>query len=945
MARIRLRDDAQVLGWDDLSESQKKTLVDILGTLGGACDNADDPPTTQRARILLVAGARGTGKTSTVLTAQSLCDEQKKHPDWPGDRSREPRSEGAEPLRARCEELLKECGRDLVWLPALNMDPLPPSTNLVGAILARVSHGVTAGRARGGHGGRLDGGIAEDQLLNRFANLQTEAIRAFEGNLEDRKPQMDPEVFAVEASSIEDIKVRFRAKLHEQLGGLAKLLPTDRGRTVFVLPIDDFDTSPLRAVELMKFLHSISMPRLFTIFMGSIDIADKMLYYDIQHQFKKLLGSMESADPEARKDIASAANEIASTSLRKILPPTQRLELMPMEIPEALHYDPGQLRRRAERSSRSRTEEQAPPRPLEALLREIRFPMRGLPKPEPGEETQPHQLLGWPVRSLRDLLLITDWQLLHPPADGTNPAGDPVVHSPSRKDTLLYEGGEMLRAPTRQLSDLWHMLDSVAGEGAARNSTGAEQPAREMSEEDRSRLVGAVVDTLRNLIDEDPLLDVRAQRILKSAMLRNDLDGEWELHPARLDSISHFGDELQLTVTSAESSSWKAASFNVSARRIRDVRIRVLPPPESKGAEPVELSPRTRAVWMLLHDLLLLTERGVVAGTLRHSTITERAYGEWSDGVSSSLRVPWFLAKAQWTTFWQGDIANHVWNRGEVLARKIIRERASLDESDVALVLAYSWIAAGIAALSPEPQPRVLAFVEPRKGPGAEGWDWQSIGMGDWSCLYQAVVKIVAHAEERHQRNQDDRYTTQMYDWLVGLACLLAPETAIPWHKAPPKGMPEDQSWRVLRTLFREPEPPQKDAKATSQDILYRAWGRIQRDVRRARLDRIGKHVATRLGIALLKPASVRAEAPTSDPWAGLKTEISCKEYEALFAPDDEELRRRVERAREQHLNARRAEKGGPLSEEQRRALLHGPELKRAAEWLGLPPAPEEPSP
>ncbi|MBK8257826.1 MAG: hypothetical protein IPK82_34805 [Polyangiaceae bacterium] len=877
----QLRVDAQALTWYQLAGTQRDAVVRLLEMLEDATEHANDGEDVQRSRFLSISGARGTGKTTALLTARNYCM-QKFQKQGPGKLPETPDEPTAEAKKQwdTAHKLFQSVGEHLFWLPALQMDPLPRDTNLVGSVFARIRYAADEALNHGGsrcrsRGTQLDARNEMEEVYHRLDTLETEAIAAFDGNLGLRAPHLDAEVFSTVAAENEEIKLRFRRRLNAVLGDLAHQIGNDRDHTVFVLPVDDFDTSPARAVELMKLLYSLSVPRLFVVYLGAIDVADKMLYFEIQKQFRDLLGGMETADSVAKDEIAAAANEIASTSLRKMLPPSQRVVLEALPLDEALNYQP--------RTARHESNEPN----IKALLDQITIRTSGLPTikerlsaqvASPAQEEDPEASL---------------WDLFQ-----TRLHKHPV-----------YQAADILRAPTRQVADLWLALPRPQETTGTNKSEGAQ--SGNAPNDLAALLIHKVVETVSTLIDEDARLDVSAQKALRRAILPsregsdNNTTPEWELHPSDLLVRPQFGDVLSLDVLENAGSAKGAKEapdqtkevFNyrevfdrkIQARRVRKLDLMIRDPQKDPNKNETTVSDRTRAAVVFLHDLLIMTESGVVAGELRDDGLHERAYCQWSDGLSDGFQVPWNIRS--WCTFWHGDVATAVWNQTERLTRRILREPAQMGANDAVLLLAYGWMAGGVAALLSYENEHVKNAIEPlfKEKPtkdSAGGWTWTALGLDSrWPHLQEAIDEVIKLAEKRRTDQRDDRYTDELDAWLVSLACLWMPECGIPWDhvptpptvgtKVPPATPPEAEAAAANVDSNANQTKSTQDAGSTetSSDPPWKAmitsvlrnahhksrigetvWQRLARKIKRERLKRLQHFAATPLALVLLNP-------------------------------------------------------------------------------------------
>jgi len=92
--------------------------------------------TEQLATSVLIAGDRGFGKTTVLLSAAQAF--QKPDEFIPPPRNGERWAEGAEELHKQ----LKLHQNSIVWLDPLDMEPLPPDANLLATLLVRVQNSL-----------------------------------------------------------------------------------------------------------------------------------------------------------------------------------------------------------------------------------------------------------------------------------------------------------------------------------------------------------------------------------------------------------------------------------------------------------------------------------------------------------------------------------------------------------------------------------------------------------------------------------------------------------------------------------------------------------------------------------------------------------------------------------------------------------------------------------
>ncbi len=153
-----LRQEARPFHWEDLNQSQKdaferivETLEEAIAALDGRKNLSDrrgsdwnplslDPD--RFARSAFLSGARGTGKTSVLLSLFSvLSNFEKEKGKFFSSRKGASGNEKQKSNRSEetnMDDRLENLSRRVIILPTLDLEPLPPSTNLFVALAMRI---------------------------------------------------------------------------------------------------------------------------------------------------------------------------------------------------------------------------------------------------------------------------------------------------------------------------------------------------------------------------------------------------------------------------------------------------------------------------------------------------------------------------------------------------------------------------------------------------------------------------------------------------------------------------------------------------------------------------------------------------------------------------------------------------------------------------------------
>lgn len=459
-----IRPEARPLDWAELDQAQQNATRRVLALLQEAV--ADLAPERQRygvndqrdsafpldhdrsSRIALLSGERGTGKTTVLLSLKQLTE----------------RKSGS--LPADVNKMLGDLNGRLVWLATIDMEPLAEPTNLLAAILARVSE---AARGRGAEecdvAGLLESRSEARDTLLQLQQLETNVALAWDGNLAARGGQLDPDNFAVEVMRSERARLTLNRSLKLVLDDLARKVFGKNWRDgvsnpLFLLPVDDFDLNPLRCLELLRVLRMVSVPRLFTVVLGDVKVAEMLSNLKLSGDFARLAGGSGRKDllSLSAEDVRRLAGEVAANAIRKLLPPAQIIRLEHMTPAEALKYAPAR------------------------------------DKPTPKLY---HVLAASPLRynsrfqlAYRMANLAEFFQLQTPnmgiPESAEERANQPVPVSPGAKIARgVYTGSLVFSNSPRRIADLWHELElhlsDKARETLAKDSLVKDELLREVA--------------------------------------------------------------------------------------------------------------------------------------------------------------------------------------------------------------------------------------------------------------------------------------------------------------------------------------------------------------------------------------------------------------------------------------------------------------------------------
>jgi len=329
-----LRPEARPLPYERLDTQQQAALDRTVGLLTAATYDAKDWSNTahrdrlaqdhpvrpyldsaRRSRNILLGGERGTGKTTLLLSlAQVLTADPKG--------SRDPR------LPQTVADQASELNRRLIWLETLDMEPLAPNANLLGAVLARIEDAV------GARFPDLDKmpeavpllypGRGYHDVSRELARLQTSVALTFGGNLSDRAGSLDPDTFAVESRRAERERLGLDRRFADVLARLSTAVAsaTRLDAPVFVLPVDDVDLNLNACMPLLRLLRATSSPHLIVLLAADVTLLSTIMRLNYQKELAQVSSAGLLGDADQRM-----AADLAVNALRKHVPPAQRVVL------------------------------------------------------------------------------------------------------------------------------------------------------------------------------------------------------------------------------------------------------------------------------------------------------------------------------------------------------------------------------------------------------------------------------------------------------------------------------------------------------------------------------------------------------------------------------------------------------------------------------------------
>ncbi len=334
------RPDAHAMGWGDMVPPVRRAVHDLLLRLAGAEAARDalaaSHPPAELGNSFLVYGARGTGKTTVLLTARQAVE----HSNDAGYF----RVRGAEPgpldeAAQRWAGQLRD-SQHIVWLDPLDLEPLPPTANLLTTLLTRVR-------------GALDpAGQTLPSTASIFEESDTDARRQLDELVSDATlmweevQENDTRNKANRQRAAADIYSSFRGRFKHAMDTMSKRLDRWHGRDAgcaIVLPIDNIDRSTDHLKSIVKLAQMVAHPCLWLVMAGDRSEVETFLE---RAYWKELIQSQGGPDARGKTgqtgedETLAMARRQGAAAAQKVWPPSHRVEVHALRPEETLAFHP-----------------------------------------------------------------------------------------------------------------------------------------------------------------------------------------------------------------------------------------------------------------------------------------------------------------------------------------------------------------------------------------------------------------------------------------------------------------------------------------------------------------------------------------------------------------------------------------------------------------------------
>lgn len=741
-----LRPEVRPLTELQLSASQHAVARNLVFALDQAVSNLDRHMSESRMRasrsnsrlgsiahhsdgnqLVLLSGERGTGKTSLWRSIEAgLRNKTLLHKLL---QERESRGDSYASTVAAEEHAEERLPSRVLCLDMLELELLPGPTNLLTSILTRIDRLITQ------HSHRSSSFNAEneyEQVLIRFDRLMTDVSLAWDGNLTERRQHLDPDLFAVEERRVERGRLNLSDRLSDVLDDLSGRITWEGGvrDPLFVLPVDDFDLSPTRCLELLRMIRMLQIPRLFTVILGDLKNTLDILQLRFTGDIASVAG-IQLDGQALESPFHHAQREMTHDAVRKLLPPAQRFFVSNLTCEEVLRFRPTP---------------DGPP--LFQILRSLRINIAP-PLVEDAAQTQGARF-GSQDRAMR-FTNVLEFMTRSPitPSDASasesesNNRDDDQFDTPSDEDSGFepnelssYSAVRLLKAPARVVMDMWHMLSRTLGA----------QSVQRRWESESMAAYAPFVSLLQDLVRSEAGMD--ADRVA-SIIYRID-------HPS---SFFRIRSGL-LKVRARHVIREKDLTCGEAGFRFRTGLRWWINTVDADGVLGQQLTPLCSAIFILSHDLIVRDRehRIPVVSLAPPPGEFDFAATTWKR-EHREVAVPWLAPPFR--SFLAFDYFSECWTNANRTLHGLLQADAQLPSDEAVGLLAFRWIAAGNALVSARPP---LVPID---------WADQDNRQAEWMALFDQADWLASVWARQPDQN------AQVKSWLQNVAILMCPESGI----------------------------------------------------------------------------------------------------------------------------------------------------------------------
>ena len=322
---MNLRSEAKALPFDQLTRDQQKTVTSLSLIIRDLLQRPRPqlsstgylPSETDRDNFtVLVSGDRGMGKTSLMLTLRSIFDVRDTTNSF---------------------NVIPELGNTvdgsrIQWLHPLDMERHFESSNLLVSICVRLQRICEKSQIADCQSGLWPNLQPRKlgELKQELMQLMVSAAIAWDGDMSARRAHIIPDQLGHETRQLEQARLELGQRLSQITNELARLLSTETSSAVFILPIDDFDMNPARALDVIRLLRILNHGQhpvpIMPIVLGDKRQLERVLQLALTGEQARI-ARMQLDDSVIERPMFARQRYQTKETLRKLIPLSQRFRL------------------------------------------------------------------------------------------------------------------------------------------------------------------------------------------------------------------------------------------------------------------------------------------------------------------------------------------------------------------------------------------------------------------------------------------------------------------------------------------------------------------------------------------------------------------------------------------------------------------------------------------
>jgi hypothetical protein len=564
-----------------------------------------------------------------------------------------------------------------------------------------------------------------------FTKLQHDVALAWDGNIEKRAANVDPDVYAVEVLRAEQNRLRLDQRISKSLNDLHKLfIKPCRGDVehLFVLPIDDSDLNPHRCLELIKLIRLLNVPRLFILLLGDLWLIRHFMNFKY---FQSIGGSgfnQDNALSNVRYDECELAHVLAGGANRKLFATASIVHLTRMNVKEVYDF------------SQTKGEDR-----LEKYLEDIKEININTAYCETENGEKKYYFGNLKIEKQHDLFNQKISDLIETTKDE------------KEQKNYFYIGKILYKLFPRLVQDIWLMIYTDTEEKKTDKNyylTHAERLYRAIIRQERGLTTGS--------------------SIFLDSILREDIQGKLQIEISALELIYTYGQPIN----------FPQSKTSITIRHPGDWYVELTHPLKSSrtpgATQKIRLNESTAAALIFIHDLLAFSDPTKIVGKnlMLKNGAPLWAYTQWPLGNDAcAIKVPWHFPP--WQTVFECDLLRRCWIEVWEWSNKIAKD---VEDSKLINLLVYPWMRIITNILSKKENCSQIILKEDGievKSKTDNSYQFVIIDPNQedkpWHTLLSDIKDLYAD-----KSNQSKKRERLIRGWFIAIGCLLAPETNVP---------------------------------------------------------------------------------------------------------------------------------------------------------------------